>query len=381
MSDRRHCTAPPPSMAGKQLRQMPLPPHLLHVFHARNLHTAKDVLTRTELELVELVGEVAAPELRRAVSIICRAVAPRCRTLREVLREEDPAAGAAGARLGTPLRGLDAALGGGIPRGVVTEVAAAAGMGKTQLCLTLAAMVATAEENQEDDQSLGQGELPPPPPPPPRVVYLDSERAVREKRLRQIAHARSAAAGRPPLPPAELAARIAVERPGTAAELTARLQSLLLQPPPPAALRLLVVDGVAALVQDEYGLDRMAERQRVLGQVASLLKAVAERLRVPVVVTNQVRMQRAGQGDVPSFADDGLATDGGADGGGADAAADMRVAPALGTRWAHAVNIRLVMEWQAGQRCVAIAKCPYAPLMRFPYAITSAGVQDPLPLA
>jgi RecA/RadA recombinase len=80
------------------------------------------------------------------------------------------------------------------------------------------------------------------------------------------------------------------------------LQSIVLQ----HRARLVVIDSIAALARTEYGnapgggdgggaegggglVGSIMERQQVLGRIASQLKALAETLRVPVLVTNQVR--------------------------------------------------------------------------------------------
>jgi RecA/RadA recombinase len=61
------------------------------------------------------------------------------------------------------------------------------------------------------------------------------------------------------------------------------------------AVRLLVVDSVAALARAEFGVGRgqIARRQELLGQIASVLKRQAERLHMAALVTNQVTTRGA----------------------------------------------------------------------------------------
>ena len=140
-----------------------------------------------------------------------------------------------------------------------------------------------------------------------------------------------------------------IQIPGDSAALMARLQELercVLG----RAARLVVVDSVAALARVGFGRDETAQRQRQLGQQAAALKAVAERCRCVVVVTNQVTTQFGGGG-----------------GGGANSRpAESRLAAALGTQWAHAVNTRLVLEaLPSGERALKVAKSPLSPPLAF----------------
>lgn len=89
-------------------------------------------------------------------------------------------------------------------------------------------------------------------------------------------------------------------------------------------MQLIVIDSIAALARTDYGARGVADRQRMLGQQASRLKALAESFRIPVLVTNQVT------------------TAVGREGGG--------LVAALGPMWAHAVNTRLVLAAQQGER-------------------------------
>lgn len=53
-------------------------------------------------------------------------------------------------------------------------------------------------------------------------------------------------------------------------------------------LRMVIVDGMACLLRIEYDVNTIIKRQEILGQQGALLKKIAERYNVPVIVTNQV---------------------------------------------------------------------------------------------
>ena len=54
-------------------------------------------------------------------------------------------------------------------------------------------------------------------------------------------------------------------------------------------VRLIIVDSAAAGVRADFGPENLAARQALLGEQAAILKAIAERFQLPVLVTNQVR--------------------------------------------------------------------------------------------
>jgi len=110
----------------------------------------------------------------------------------------------------------------------------------------------------------------------------------------------------------------------------------------------------------------------MLGQQAARLKYLAESFRIPVLVTNQVTTAS------------GSASERGADFAfqQADAASssqrgrrvDSQLVAALGTKWAHCVNTRLLLEAAEGGRWVTVAKSAGASHRTVPYAVTPAGV-------
>ena len=225
-----------------------------------------------------------------------RAVAPRARLVRDMVRASEASS------LATGMPTLDALLRGGVARGHVTELVGQPGAGKTQLCLTLSARAARR----------GDG-----------VVYVDAEGKFSASRLVGVLRALGGEE--------RDAERVRVVRGESFSceQLLARVQELeedMLR----HACSLLVVDGVAAVARAQFGRDGLVERQQALSRLASRLKFAAETLDVAVVVTNQVV--------------------GGPSAG--DAAASLsRIATssrdlgaALGNTWAHAVNVRIALE-------------------------------------
>jgi len=48
---------------------------------------------------------------------------------------------------------------------------------------------------------------------------------------------------------------------------------------------------------------------------------------------------------------------------------------ALGAKWAHGVNVRLVLQRRGDTRWACIAKSPYCPTAAVPYRIGKAGIE------
>ena len=297
----------------------------LSKLEGHNFRTAEDVLTRSSLDLVELL-DISLPAAERVVASVARNVCPKPTTARALLASRVGAHAAAGARGGPAappraatdapsepgaasvstsagpayvrggefLRALDSALGGGVPTGSITELVGPAGAGKTQFCLTLA--VAAAAPRRLGGLDAG-------------VVFVDTEQKFSGARVAQIAanvfpsaygvssddaaHERDAKA----TALRALTEKILVLTPSTLSETLQRLSGLE-EALVDHAVRLLVVDSVAALARAEFGVGRgqIARRQELLGPIASVLKRQAERLHMAALVTNQVTRGAADEG-------------------------------------------------------------------------------------
>ncbi|KAK4606264.1 hypothetical protein RGQ29_000497 [Quercus rubra] len=233
--------------------------------------------------------------------------------------------------LPTHMKGLDEALCGGIPFGVLTELVGPAGIGKTQFCLKLSLLASLPASYGGLDG---------------HVIYIDVESKFSSRRLIEIGvksfpeifHRKGMAQ--------EMAGRIHVLRPASLSEFTESLQQIkisLLQ----NQVKLLVIDSMAALVTG----------------------SLAEFSRIPVVVTNQVRSQSRDEichyyFQVQSWNE--TIED--------RTRHDSHLVAALGINWAHAVTIRLVLEAKSDQRFIKVAKSPISPPLAFPFNITSSGI-------
>ncbi|KOM44233.1 hypothetical protein LR48_Vigan05g183800 [Vigna angularis] len=329
-------------MANKLINQMGLPKSIANIFTARNIITAKDALSHTEFELMELL-DVGKEEVTSAMAHVSEVA---LLLLEQRVRNETLAG-----HLPTRLKGLDDALCGGIPFGVLTELVGPAGIGKTQFCLKLSLLASLPASCGGLDG---------------RVIYIDIESKFRSKRLIEIGinsfpeifHKKGMAQ--------EMAGRILILRPTSLSEFAESLYQIkvsLLQ----QQVKLLIIDSMAALVLGEHECG--TTRQQALGWHVSFIKSLAEFSRIPVVLTNQVRSQSGDESRIYSFQAQSrsIIKDN-------PATYDSHLVAALGINWAHAVTIRLVLEARSGQRFIKLAKSPISPPLAFPFKITSSGV-------
>ncbi|KAK6926859.1 DNA recombination and repair protein Rad51-like, C-terminal [Dillenia turbinata] len=314
-------------MANKFISQMNLPKSVSNVFAARNIITAKDALSLTEFELMELL-DVGFPEVASAVKHISELASPPYQTVL-LLLEQRYESEHLGGHLPTCLRGLDEALCGGIPFGALTELVGPAGIGKTQFCLKLSLLASLPAR---------YGGL------NGHVIYIDVESKFTSKRLLEIGACSFPEIFQMDGMAKEMAGRILVLRPVSLSQLTESLEQVkvaMLK----NQVKLLVIDSMAALISG----------------------SLAEFSRIPVIVTNQVRSQSRVATCQYSFQEKDKTV-------GDPERFNSHLVAALGNNWAHAVTIRLVLEASSGQRFIKIAKSPISPALAFPFIITSAGI-------
>ncbi|XP_072081635.1 DNA repair protein RAD51 homolog 2 isoform X2 [Arachis hypogaea] len=317
-------------MANKLIKQMGLPNSIANIFTARNIITAKDALSLTEFELMEQL-DVGMAEVKSAMAHISEVVCPPCQTALLLMEQRVRDERSAG-HLPTRLRGLDEALCGGIPFGVVTELVGPAGIGKTQFCLKLSLLASLPENCGGLDG---------------RVIYIDVESKFSSTRLIQIGIENFPEIFLKKGMAQEMAGRIVILRPTSLSEFTESLhhvQVSLLQ----KQVKLLIIDSMAALVLGEH--DCGASRQQALGWHVSFIK----------IFTNSNSSDKSIRSHSIKKED--------------RAAYDSHLVAALGINWAHAVTIRLVLEARSGQRFIKLAKSPISPPLAFPFNITSSGL-------
>ncbi|OMO91436.1 hypothetical protein COLO4_18386 [Corchorus olitorius] len=359
-------------MANKLISEIPLPKSIANVFAARNISTAKDALSLTEFELMELL-DVGLREVRSALSLISEMVAPPYQTALSLMEQRFKSEHLGG-HFPTGLKGLDSALCGGIPFGVLTELVGPAGIGKTQFCLKLSLLASLPTKYGGLDG---------------RVVYVDVESKFRSKRLLEIGLRSFPEIFQMKEMAQEMAHRILVLRPTSLSEFTQSFILLIeedltdigilccaIYPPSLEKIKvsllqnqvkMLVIDSMAALVSGEH--EQGVRRQQPLSWHISFIKSLAEFSRIPVVVTNQVRSQNHDETSQYSFQvqNRGETNE-------TPTRYDSHLVAALGIHWAHSVTIRLVLEAKSGQRFIKVAKSPMSPPLAFPYHITSSGI-------
>ncbi|MBA0790449.1 hypothetical protein Gohar_015099 [Gossypium harknessii] len=316
-------------MANKLISEIPLPKSIANVFSARNISTAKDALSLTEFELMELL-DVGLTEVRSALSQISEIVAPPYQTALSLMEQRFQNEHLGG-HFPTGLKGLDAALCGGIPFGVLTELVGPAGIGKTQFCLKLS-LLASMPTNYGGLDG--------------RVIYIDVESKFSSRRLLEIGLRSFPEIFQMKEMAQEMAGRILVLRPTSLAEFTQSLEQIkvsLLQ----NQVKMLVIDSMAALVSG----------------------SLAEFSRIPVVVTNQVRSRN--HDDASRYSFQVQSRDGAIE---IPMQYDSHLVAALGIQWAHAVTTSLVLEAKSGERFIKVAKSPISPPLAFPFHITSSGI-------
>lgn len=327
---------------------MQLDASLFHVLHARGVLTAKDVLSKPELELMELL-DLPLSMIREATTQISFNACPPYRSALTLLEERENELGFG--HLRTHLQDIDSALLGGIPFGALTEVVGPAGFGKTQLCLMLCVITALPKEHGGLDGS---------------VIYFDTERKFHSGRMAEMAMSRFPHVFNNAENFKKLATSVLVHHPHSLDEFVNSLQGVeevIIE----NKVKLLIVDSIAALMQSENAQEDLSRKQNLLGHQAGTLKYIAEAFRIPVVATNQVRMTSNQRNLVSRHNEE------------ADAMfqedPELQLTAALGTSWAHSVNIRLIMESLSGQRFMKVAKSPMSAISLHPYKVTSMGLE------
>ncbi|KAG9195689.1 hypothetical protein G6011_00810 [Alternaria panax] len=173
---------------------------------------------------------------------------------------------------------LDAALGGGLPRGYLVEIAGESGAGKTQLLLTL----------------LLASQLPPPQGLGKTAVYISTEAILSTTRLAQLRSSHPALASLPADQKPSLSRVLSIQTPDLES------QDHILRYQLPVAIEkhdigLVILDSVAANYRAEFekqgagnGAAAMARRGTQLVQLGELLRELARTKGITIVVANQV---------------------------------------------------------------------------------------------
>jgi RAD51-like protein 1 len=356
--------------------------HVKAKLETRGVRSAEDALKKSELDVIELI-DVSLEKATKALRQIAKGACPKPITAFQL---KETSVGKKGENfIKTGVKTLDEALLGGVPVGTITEFVAPAGSGKTQMCLGLVAQTCAPKNFGGLDAS---------------VVFVDTEQTFSSNRLAEIAKKRfpeiydkdyykdgnnnkgvSNFGGMDK--DAEmrleklLAEKVFVVTPQSLQELKVRIENLkpaLTQ----SDAKLIVIDSVARLARAEGGIGAgssssasLVKRQNILSSIAAALKRHAEQLNVAVVVTNQVTTSTNlnSNYNYNSSNDPAKAN---------MVSRDSQVAAALGTKWAHCVNVRISMSGAIdgkadGKREMRVVKSPRTALSRFLYRITASG--------
>lgn len=254
--------------------------HALTTTDLLALHPA-DIAKQTRLSLLDLKRLIAAVQASLSDDLVPEklligssppAPPPDSATAGTVAAPTRDASSAA--VISTLDHGLDAALGGGVPVGCVTEFAGESGAGKTQLLLSLCLAV----------------QLPAPRGPGKQAVYISTESGLATQRLKQMMASNPVLADVDDPPSLD----------NIFITLTPDLESQehILEYQVPVLLSrhrvgLLVIDSVAANYRAEFERrgshgSNMAARSAELVRLGALLRDLARRHGIAVVVANQV---------------------------------------------------------------------------------------------
>jgi len=225
---------------------------------------------------------------------------------------------------------LDKILGGGVETQAMTELIGDYGVGKTQLCMTLAVLAQLPPEQG------GFGS---------NVIYMDTEGTFSPERVYQIASKRGFDGNR-------ILDNIIVARAYTSDHQRFLIDCLFRKVPEEKA-RLVIVDSIISHFRGEYvGREDLSMRQQVLNQYLHKLLRLAEAYNIAVVVTNQVQANPVTFYGSPER-------------------------PAGGHVMAHACTHRVhLRKGKDGTRVARVIDSPYLPEAKASFIITAKGIED-----
>jgi len=323
---------------------------------------------------------------RRVTDVIAAKKAPPFRSASQMAfeRKESPKT----FPISTSLKELDEALGGGVPRGSITEFVGPPGAGKTQFCMMLSASVSvTSMENTVS-----------------RIAYVDTEGAFSPERLFEIIEEKFSdeldSFGEAGDWREELGNRVMFYQAPTCAKLMTVLEKLdtdvVLK-----NYQLIIVDSIASTVRREFHggqSESLVERAKLLAKIAKMLKELAQHHTVAVVATNQITTQFVGKSAANGEKEDDKDDDED-DGDDEKTIEEPRglVTVALGNSWSHFVNVRIALDFDldnsfinrfpppstSTRRRLKILKCPFARQTMLYYVLTERGpeiVSELMPL-
>ncbi|GFS43550.1 DNA repair protein RAD51 homolog 2 [Trichonephila inaurata madagascariensis] len=333
---------PPPDlsrMGSYKIRRLQLPQNVTEILKKNNLNSCKDVLSLTKLELQTLLG------LSRSKAY-------------DVIKNQEHTS--VNTFLPLSLHSLDLLLQGGLLFGSITEFTGPPGVGKTQFCFMLSILTS----------------LPVPLGLAAQVIYIDTESAFCAERLKIMAQKRFPGVIKEEV--VQYLQRILVHKVNSITalkEVMLHLEKEIIK----NKVKLIIIDSVASLMRKEFGtdgIDSLMERNKILMELAAMLKNLAQTYNLVVFLSNQIASHLVEPNSVPpdDSPDD---EEGGITGMYTDLDDVPRpvasvpkkqklqsvntdhVIPALGNTWSHCVNTRLVAQFlNSSVRQVTILPIP-----------------------
>lgn len=327
------------AMSLRSINRVGLKDTVQRACESASISTCRDLFSHTSLDLVQAL-DLSLHSVNEIFASVSSSVKPEAHNAWDLMQLTSKRQ----RRIPTGISPIDASFNGGLPTGIITEILGAAGSGKTQCCISIAARALLSAGPKHS----GVG-----------VIFVDTEMRFSPTRLREVIVALA-----PRLTPAQTLATISrclVMNVQTLAELNDSLRAIE-DAIAEKQIGLVIVDSVASLVRGTGAQTNIQQRQMQLNMCSAALKRMSHNFGVAVLVSNQV-MSSKGEAD-----DDG--------------ATSFNVGAALGLVWAHAVNTRLVLErvrvGDAEFRTMTIAKSSVCPVRSFAVSIAADGVTHEL---
>lgn len=262
--------------------------------------------------------------------------------------------------MSTSVTTIDNALRGGLPIGSITEIVGSPGTGKTQFCfgVCIKALVDHWKNNPYNDGG---------------VLYYDTENKFDAIRFKKIAMCKFPELFDPLISTDanhrldKLCSKIEIRKVSSTNELNEDISSketkdLIVE----RGISLIIIDSIACLFKNEYGGDDR-DKEKFLMAPAAMLKTIADKASVTVLVTNQVSQTDSTSDDTNIYGDTYIQN-------------SSEIKPFLGPSWHHCITSRLVMQStlinfiQSDEKFIHITKSPVAPYSKIMYTITDAGI-------
>ncbi|CAN6825283.1 unnamed protein product [Brassica oleracea] len=249
-------------------------------------------------------------------------------------------------RITTSCSDLDKILGGGISCRDVTEIGGVPGIGKTQIGIQLSVNVQIPREFG----GLGG-----------KAIYIDTEGSFMVERALQIAEAcvedmeeytgymhKHFEASQVQMKPRDILENIFYFRVCSYTEQIALVNHLDKFISENKDVKVVIVDSITFHFRQDF--DDLAQRTRVLSEMALKFMKLAKKFSLAVVLLNQVTTKY---------------TEG-----------SFQLALALGDSWSHSCTNRVILYWNGDERYAYIDKSPSLPSASASYTVTSRGLRN-----